>query len=189
MVSLSDEAALNAILAIQFTVGWAGEGRCSPRRLGWWDTDLIDSSGGGDFFSRLLPRTHAWASLESAREAALRTDLKARGKMADPDKMRTLFFLGFELDERLGDHLQVLKKSARSPSESLPLPLPLAADFAPDKLAMALRPNDVPFAVVPGGRQLKGPRPAAPDVMVAQLAAALLPFADQYPLPFFKLEG
>ena len=22
-----------------------GEGRCSPRRLGWWDTDLIDEAG------------------------------------------------------------------------------------------------------------------------------------------------
>jgi hypothetical protein len=36
------DATLDAILAMQVTVAWAGEGRCSPRRLGWWDTDLVD---------------------------------------------------------------------------------------------------------------------------------------------------
>lgn len=33
---------LDRILALQFTVAWAGEGRCQPKRLGWWETDLID---------------------------------------------------------------------------------------------------------------------------------------------------
>jgi hypothetical protein len=183
------DSTLDAILTIQLTVGWAGEGRCSPRRLGWWDTDLIDEAGGGDFLARLLPQTHAWASLEAAREAARRVDAKARAKMADPDKMRTLFFLGFELDEQLDDRLAAHKRSARPPAEALPFPLALTADFPKDKLASALQGGDVAFATVPNGRQLKGKPPDAPDALVKQLAAALVPFAERYPLPFFKLEG
>ena len=185
---LTDEV-LDGILAIQLTIAWAGEGRCSPRRLGWWETDLIDEAGGGDFFKRLLPQTHLWASLEAVREAGRRADAKARGKMADPDKMRTLFFLGFELDEQLGDRLGALKRGGSPPSEALLLRLPLTADFSKEKLVGALELGDAAFTVVPGGRQLKGARPEAPDAMVRRLAAALAPLADQYPLPFYKLEG
>jgi len=182
------DTTLDAILATQLTIAWAGEGRCSPRRLGWWDTDLIDEAGGGDFLARLLPHTHAWASLEAVREAARRVDAKARAKMADPDKMRTLFFLGFEVDEQLGDRLAAHKRSGRVPADALPLTVPLTAEFAKDKLASSLHGGDVAFATVPHGRQLKGKVPDAPDALVNRLAAALVPFADQYPLPFFKLE-
>jgi hypothetical protein len=180
---------LDAILAIQITVAWAGEGRCSPRRLGWWDTDLISDDGGGDFLSRLLPQTHAWASLEAVREAARRTDAKARSKMADPDKMRTLYFLGFEADEQLGDRFAAHKRAGEKPSSALPIPLPLTEDFSKEKLVAALLGGDVPFTTVPNGRQLKGARPEAPDILVKRLAGALVPFAEQYPLPFYKLEG
>lgn len=189
MASLVPDITLDAILAMQVTIGWAGEGRCSPRRLGWWDTDLIDEAGGGDFLARLLPQTHAWASLEAVREAARRVDAKARGKMADPDKMRTLFFLGFEIDEQLGDRLAAHKRSGRSPADALPLTLPLTADFSKDKLASTLQGGDVAFTTVPNGRQMKGKVPDSPDALVKRLAAALVPFAEQYPLPFFKLEG
>src|SRR4051794_10988519 len=120
--------ALDAILSIQVTVAWAGEGRCSPKRLGWWETDLIDEAGGGDFLARLLPQTHAWASLEAVREAARRTDAKARARMADPDKMRTLFFLGFEVDEQVNDRLLALKGLGHPPAKALALPLPLTVD-------------------------------------------------------------
>jgi 3',5'-cyclic AMP phosphodiesterase CpdA len=183
------DKALDQILATQLTVAWAGEGRCSPRRLAWWDTDLIDDAGGGDFLARLLPQTHAWASLEAVREAARRTDARARGKMADPDKMRTLFFLGFEIDEQIGDRLALLKREGRKPAEALPLPLPLTADFSKEKLVAALHGGDAVFTVVPGGRQMKGKIPDAPDAVVGRLAAALVPLADQYPLPFYPLEG
>ncbi|HVY29023.1 MAG TPA: BREX-6 system BrxE protein [Polyangiaceae bacterium] len=189
MPSLLTDATLDAILAMQLTIGWAGEGRCSPRRLGWWDTDLIDEAGGGDFFARLLPQTHAWASLEAVREAARRVDAKARAKMADPDKMRTLFFLGFEVDEQLGDRLAAHKRSGRAPADALPLAIPLTAEFAKEKLASSLQGGDVAFTTVPNGRQMKGKFPDQPDELVKRLAAALVPFADQYPLPFFKLEG
>lgn len=189
MSSPIPDATLDAILAMQVTIAWAGEGRCSPKRLGWWDTDLIDEAGGGDFLARLLPQTHAWASLEAVREAARRVDAKARAKMADPDKMRTLFFLGFEADEQLGDRLAAHKRSGRSPADALPLTLPLTADFSKDKLASTLQGGDVAFTTVPNGRQMKGKVPDAPDALVKRLAAALVPFAEQYPLPFFKLEG
>lgn len=189
MTSQLTDAALDAILAVQFTVAWAGEGRCSPRRLGWWDTDLIDDAGGGDLLARLLPQTHAWASLEAVREAARQTDAKARNKMADPDKVRTIYFLGFEADEQLNDRLASLKREGRPPAAALLLPLPLTSDFSKEKLAAALNRTDAPFIVMPGARQLKGRRPTALDAMVGQLAAALVPLVDQYPLPFFKLEG
>lgn len=184
----TSDSALDTILALQLVVAWAGEGRCSPRRLGWWETDLIDDAGGGDFLARLLPQTHAWASLQAVREAARRTDAKARAKMANPDMMRTLFFLGFELDEQLDDRLLALKHARVAPDEALPLPFKLASEFNRDALGKALG-GDAVFTVVPGGRQLEGSPPKMADVMVRQLASGLMPLADQYPLPFFKLEG
>ncbi len=191
MTSPFPDATLDAILAIQVTIAWAGERPRPPAapRLAWWDTDLIDEAGGGDFLARLLPQTHAWASLEGAREAARRTDAKARGKMADPDKMRTVYFLGFELDEQVGDRLAAHKRSGRPPAEVLPLPVPLTADFSKDALVKALQGGDVAFTKVPNGREMKGKQPDAPDLLVKRLAAALVPLVEQYPLPFYKLEG
>ncbi len=189
MATQLTDPALDAILALQLTVAWAGEGRCSPSRLGWWETDLVDEAGGGDFFERLLPQTHAWAALEAVREAARRVDERGRGRMADPDRMRTLFFLGFAVDERIADRLSALKREGRDPAAALPLPFPLGADFSQEALAGALRDREgaVPFEVVPGGRQVRGAPPEAPEAMVRRLAAALVPLAGQYPLPFFPL--
>lgn len=179
---------LDQILAVQITVAWAGEGRCEPRRLGWWDTDLIDPDGGGDFFARLLPQTHAWASLEAVREAARRVDAKARAKMADPDAVRSLFFLGFELDEQLNDRLAALKRSGTEPAASLPLPLGLGTTFSREELERVLTEAGQEKAkVVPGGRQLKGEPPADPEELVRRLAAGLVPLAESYPLPFFMV--
>jgi hypothetical protein len=181
---------LDAILALQMTIAWAGEGRSEPRRLGWWQTDLIDEAGGGDLLRRLLPRTHAWAALEAVREAARRVDAQARRGMEDPDKLRTLFFLGFELDEQLSERLTVHKKGERPPADALPLPLPLGTWGGPGPLAEALHvAHAAGHTVVPGGRQLKGAAPASPDLLVAQLAAALVPFPPQYPLPFYRVKG
>ena len=185
---LSDNA-LDAILATQFLVAWAGEGRCTPPRLGWWETDLIDEAGGGDFLARLLPQTHRWAALEAVREAARRTDAKARARMADPDRLRTLFFLGFEIDEQVRDRLAALKHERRPPAHSLPLPIPLGAHFAGADVEAALQTEKAAFTVVPRGRQLKGAQPPTPDAVVRRLAAALVPLAEQYPLPFYKVEA
>lgn len=181
---------VDRILALQFTVAWAGEGRCQPKRLGWWETDLIDEAGGGDFFARLTPRTHAWAALEAAREAARRVDEKARKKMAGPDAMRTLFFLGFDLDEQLTDRLAAHKREGRTPADALPLPIKLTANFSKEALASSLTADGTePHTVVPGGRQLRGSPPEDPALLVRRLAAGLIPFSEQYPLPFFKVKA
>lgn len=188
MIEPVTDGALDAILAVQLTVAWSGEGRCKPPRLGWWDTDLIDEDGGGDFFKRLLPQTHSWASLEAVREAARRTDERARRRMAEADRLRTLFFLGFEVDEKVTDRLSELKRGGVSPASSLPLPLPLSVDFSPDAFAGALSRRGVSFDIVPGGRQILGARPRAPEAMILRMAAALVPLAERYPLPFYRWE-
>lgn len=184
-----DTEILDKILTIQLLVAWAGEGRSEPKRLGWWDTDLVDEAGGGDLLARLAPRTHVWASLELVREAARRVDAKARCKHGDPDKLRSLFFLGFDLDEKVADRLSELKRQGKPPEEVLPLPFKLSAKFDKDALVSALsKAGKVTFDKVPPvGRQLKGAVPTAPLAMVEKLAAALTPLSEDYPLPFFKV--
>jgi len=182
-------ADLDKILAIQLLIAWAGEARSEPKRLGWWDTDIVDEAGGGDLLARLAPRTHRWASLELAREAARRVDARARLRHGDPDRFRSLFFLGFALDEKLADRLEALKRDGKAPHEALPLPFELGSDFSREKLTGVLESTGkVNFEKVPPvGRKLKGTTPASPLLLIQQLAAALLPFVDDYPLPFFKV--
>jgi hypothetical protein len=181
---------LDDVLATQFVVAWAGEGKSKPRRFGWWDTDLIDENGGGDLMARLAPRTHAWAALEAVREAARRVDATARGKHGDSDRLRTIFFLGFELDERLNDRLASHKRAGHPPRDVLPLPtsFTLGADFPRDKVVAHLAPQKPPaFETVPPiGRELKQSIPAAVGDMVRTLAGALVPPADDYPMPFWR---
>jgi hypothetical protein len=186
----TSEEALDSILAWQFLVAWAGERRTEPPRFGWWDTALVDDYAGGDVLSRLAPRTHAWAALEAVREVARRVDAEARGKHGRPDAMRTIFFLGFELDERLADRLAAHKRSLRPPGDVLPLPLPLTREFAAEAVRAVLAGDLAPSfeAVPPVGRQLAEPRPSRPDELVRNLAAALVQPAREFPLPFYKLE-
>lgn len=183
--------AIDRILATQLLVAWAGEGICEPRRFGWWDTDLIDEAGGGDLLARLAPRTHAWASLELVRSAARRVDALARSKHGEPDKLHTIFFLGFATDERVADRLAELKRQGRAPHEALPLPFQLGAQFPQDEvLAFLTQAGPARFEPVPPvGRRLIGTPPRNPDEMVLHLAAALVPVADAYPLPFYKVEA
>jgi hypothetical protein len=42
---------------------------------------------------------------------------------------------------------------------------------------------------VPGGRKLRGARPEPPEAMAYRLAAALVPFVSEYPLPCYELDG
>jgi len=189
MDSPAPHAVLDEILAFQFTVAWSGEANCEPKRLGWWRTDLVDTGGGGDLLRRLLPRTHRWASLEAVREVARRTDAGARAGMPDPDALRTLFHLGFELNERLDERLAELKQTGADPQELLPFLVDLRAPFSPAGLAQALHPptSRADFTVVPGGRRVKGAMPTAPALLVKHLAAALVPFAASYPLSFYEM--
>lgn len=183
---LIPDSTLDRILTLQIAIAWAGEGRCEPRRLGWWQTDVVDPVGGGDLFARLLPRTHAWASLEAAREAARQTDAKARNATARPAELRTLFHLGPELDERLRERLAHHKRTGVPPTSALPdLPDPHGPFDRGALEALLQRPVD--YRVTPAGRELRAQPPAAPDLLVADLAAALVPFADAWPMPFFRI--
>ena len=149
----------------------------------------MDDAGGGDLVARLAPRTHVWASLELVREAARRVDARARSKHGDPDKLRTLFFLGFETDEKVADRLAELKRQGRAPEEVLPLPFKLGSTFDKEQVVQVLsKAGKSAFdKVPPAGRQLKGAVPGSADEMVQKLAAALVPVVSEYPLPFFKV--
>jgi hypothetical protein len=113
--------------------------------------------------------------------------------MGDPDKLRTLFFLGFVVDEALSDRFSMLKREGRSPVEVLQLGL-LQQKFSVEALSTALKRPDVSFKVASGGggtsgRQLTGSCPEDLKEMVSRLAGGLVPFSDDYPLPFFKVGG
>jgi len=182
---------LDEILALQAAVSWAGEGLCSPPRLAWWRTDLLDEAGGGDLFSRLVPRTEKWAALEAVREAARRTDEHARQGIAEPERLRTLFFFGFLVDERLSERLLELKRSGKTPEGALPGPLLAGAVFDADSFATALRSLDgaAAYSAVPGGRELRGPLPSDLRAVARRLAAALVPFTPVYPMPFSRFRS
>jgi len=188
MAALSS-ATLDRILGLQLVVAWAGEGRCVPRRLGWWRTDVVDPDGGGDFFERLLPRTHAWASLQAAREAAVRTDAAARSGTVDPGAILSLYHLGAHIDEPLERRLATHKRTGTAHSSVIGPGVDMAAPFDADALGHHLTSGmlDVPSRVTPAGRELRGAAPDDPAHMAAVLAAALVPFADAYPLPHFRL--
>lgn len=190
MATSISTSTLDTILAVQLTVAWAGESREQTKRLGWWQTDLVDAKGGGDFMVRLLPRTHAWASLEAVREAARRVDEQGRRGMADRDQLRSLYFLGFDVDERLSERLAEHKRSGVAPAQALPLPQALDASFSAERFTESLRAQGKApgFDVVPSGRQLEGPMPEGLEAAVRNLAAALVPPPERYPLPFYRVK-
>jgi len=184
LTSTLTRTTLDHLLALQFTVAWAGEALCEPPRLGWWRTDLVDEAGGGDLMARLLPRTHRWAALEAARRAAFLVDKAARQRMADEDAVRTLFFWGYETDEALADRLHDLKASEQHPVEALHLPTVfdrprLEAGFK------ALAP-DAAWSLQPTGREMKAAMPSDLARAAEMLASGLTPFRDAYVPAFFR---
>jgi hypothetical protein len=182
---------LDDILAIQLAVAWAGEGLCEPPRLGWWRTDLVDPEGGGDLLKRLLPRTSEWASLSAVREVARRADERARQALAQPDHVLSLFHLGFQVDELLDERLAEHRGSGRRPADVLPLPCPVDRAFERERFASVLRSLDsqATYEATAAGREVKGAAPLAPGLLAKRLAAALVPLAAQYPLPFVRVRA
>ncbi len=177
------------ILSLQLMAAWAGEGMSEPKRLDWWQTDLADEEGGGDLFSRLFPRTHLWASLEAVRKAAIHIDSQARLAMAKPDQLRTLFFWGFDMDEKLNERLLHHKNKLISPAKALPLLACIYAPFDKEKFeeAIHLPGQTVKYKIAPGGREITDQLPDAPELKAKHLTAALLPLGDRYPVPFFRV--
>ncbi len=181
-------AEIDHVLGLQLSVAWAGEGGEEDKRLGWWRTDMISEFGGEDLFRRLLPNTWRWAVFQAAREAARRKDAELRSKAHDADRVVSLFSLGFEVDERIEERLQDLKRLGAEPTEVLP---PLAAAFKPTwkraSFEQWLSGFDKPkVETTPTGRLLKG-RPDSYQAQAQQLVAALAPLAADYPLPHFVL--
>jgi hypothetical protein len=178
---------LDAILVLQLTVAWAGEGAGEPARLGWWKTDLVDPEGGGDLFARLVPKTAAWASLALVREAARRVDEAARQKLAQGDRVWSLFHFGFAVDEQLAERLAHHRSRGLLPKEVLGSGFLVGSMWAkPSFQAWLAKLGAVEIEVTPGGRKLKS-SPSRPSDAAPLLAAALAPLAPSYPLPYLEL--
>ena len=177
-------------LTTQLVVAWAGE-TGEEKRLGWWRSDLVSEYGGKDLFRRLLPSTGEWAVLQGAREAARRKDAEIRRKDHDPDRILSLFSFGFELDERIEERLQDLKRSGRAPQQALPgLTGSIELVWNRDRFLDWVRGHgDAETTATPIGRRVKGQLPTYLDQLVRRLVGALAPLADNYPLPHFKREA
>jgi hypothetical protein len=180
-------AELDQALAAQLVVAWAGEAGDEPR-LGWWRSDLTSEYGGEDLFQRLLPRTWRWATLQGAREAARRRDSESRSKDHDPDRILSLFRLGFEVDERLDERFQELKVSGKEPLEALPSLGDVMADgWQPKGFVVWVRgQGQADTVTAPVGRRLKGEAPESLALLIHKLVAALAPLGDEYPLPHYR---
>lgn len=180
---------LDYILGLQITVAWAGEAGGDPPRLGWWKTDLVDEAAGGDLFRRLLPRTAPWAGLQAVREAAIRKDAELRRKLANPDQACTLFHFGFAADEQIRERLAHHKRHGHTPADALGPALAVAESWnAKTFEAFASSQGAAKADVIPGARKLKKPAVSVRE-QAGQLAAALLPLTDTYPLPFVDVKN
>lgn len=176
---------IDLALTAQFLVAWAGEGG-EERRLGWWRSDLVSEFGGIDLFQRLLPSTWRWAVFQAARETARRTDAALRRQDHNPDRILSLFNLGFELEERLEERLLELKRAGRSPDEALPGLALMAQDWSPTGFWEWVDSHgEVNTTLTPTGRRIKGEPPTALAPLIHALVAALAPQSDAYPLPHF----
>ena len=178
---------LDHVLSAQLVVAWAGEGGEEPR-LGWWRSDLVSECGGEDLFRRLLPSTWAWAVLQGALEVARRHDAAGRGKDADPDRLLSLFHLGYELDERLEERLRDLKAGGEPPAEALPaLRELITPEWDSAAFAEWIEAHRAPEAVAaPAGRRIRGTPPDSATLLVDHLVGALDPLGPDYPLPHYR---
>lgn len=185
-VSVAD---IDLLLTAQILVAWAGEGGEDPR-LAWWRSDLVSEFGGEDLFKRLLPHTFDWAVLQGAREAARRKDEELRKQADDADQIRSLYHLGFELDERLEERLMDLKRVGTTPVQDLPGLEPfLNSSWNADQFhAWVKDQGESEHATTPIGRRLKGNPPGALPELVRRLVGALLPPHHSYPLPHYRVQ-
>lgn len=177
---------LDRVLTLQLAIGWAGDGKSDPPRLGWWRTALSDEFGGEDLFKRLTPRTWSWVLLEAARAAARKVDAEARAQAADADHLVSLFRLGFELDEQLDDRLAELKRTGIDPAEALPALGPLVATWDPAAfkawLAGLGQADHAPSSI---GPRLRGAPPDDPVAAAQALTSAMVPLTERYPAPHY----
>jgi hypothetical protein len=177
---------IDFVLTTQFVVAWAGEGG-EEKRLGWWRSDLVSPYGGKDLFRRLLPSTWEWAVLQGALEAARRRDAELRRQDHNADRILSLFNFGFELDERIEERLQDLKRSGRRPYDAMPaLSNGIEPAWNREWFHDWIRGHGAAEVVTtPTGRRVRGNPSTSLDQLARQLVAALDPLVDNYPLPHF----
>ena len=175
---------LDEILALQLTVAWAGEAAGDPPRLGWWRSDLVDREGGGDLFARLLPKTGAWTSLVLVRDAARQVDDVGQGEPPPDRAVRSLFHLGFAVDEQLDDRLAHHRRERRPPSEVFGPRFLVGQPWTKAEFESWLRSLGAPKLEKSSLGRKVAVRSASPVEATALIAAALLPLSASYPLPF-----
>jgi hypothetical protein len=182
-----DRKQLDALLTLQLSVAWAGEGRCEPARFGWWDTALVDEYDGLDLLTRLLPETGEWAALEVVRLVARQVDDEAREKAASPDDVRSIYHLGFALDEQLDDRLAEHKRSGKKPTEALPGLIGFDEEWRAGMWKAWLEKQEIApsdFRVEPGGRLVRNAESGMPPLqLVRALVGALHDPSETYPAP------
>lgn len=183
---LATKSDLDLVLTLQFAVAWAGEGLDSGR-LGWWKTELVSELAGEDLFRRLLPDTWRWATLQAAREAAIRHDRGLRATGHDPDTVLTLFALGFGIDELLDERLSQLKQAQGDPCAVLPrlesiIQDPWDVERFQDWLGQF---PSLDVESTPTGRRIKAKVPEGVDAVARALTGALMPLHSAYPAPYF----
>jgi hypothetical protein len=177
---------IDTALTSQLVVAWAGE-TGEERRLGWWRSDLASEYGGEDLFRRLLPSTWRWAALQGARQAARRVDAELRRRDYEPDRIVSLFSLGFELDERIEERLADLKRSGHTPDEALPGLAVIGDGWHPESFwHWVAGHGEAGGTASPVGRRLSGSLPATVGQQARRLVAGLGPAAESYPLPHFR---
>jgi hypothetical protein len=181
---------LDVVLMLQLFIAWAGEGLTDPPRLGWWSTQLLDEWGGEDLFKRLLPRTFEWALLESLRKVAINVDRQKRTSLAQSDRIRTLFYWGFGIDEKLEERLSFHKQNGSKPQEVLNFPLDLKEKFEQEAFEKAIQTinSAIQYKIVPEGREIRQKIPESIAEVAKNLVSGLIPIADKYPMPFYRLE-
>ncbi|MGE4073558.1 MAG: BREX-6 system BrxE protein [Lysobacterales bacterium] len=182
---------LDYALTAQILVAWAGERADggSSSRLAWWESLLVCEFGGMHVFGRTTPQTAQWAVLQAVREVARRADASLRAQEHDPDSLRSLYNFGFEIDERIDERLLDLKRSGKSPSESLPgLAEFIGNDW--DRAAFSTWAGSfgpIEFLPVPSGRRIKSALPPTLEETIAALLAGLVPLTATYPMPHFRV--
>lgn len=200
--SAPDSAALDLLLLNQLVIAHAGESSPDDPRLGWWQTDILSRDGGLDVLRRLTPRTWRWAALRAVREAARAFDAAQRKRAPDPDRVWTLFHLGFTLDEQLDDRLdQLAAAHPEDPLAALPA-LAQHIDFDGrrpfDRKALeawlGASPTSAPsspsqtYDTTTLGRRVtdRDALAVSPSAAAAALRAALAPLTAAYPMPYLQ---
>ena len=127
---------------------------------------------------------------QAVREAARRQDAKLRAADHNPDRLLSLFSLGFEVEERTDERLQDFKRSGRSPQECLPeLKAIIDAGWSRDAFEKWVsKHGKADYTSQPAGRRLKGKLPESLGEATSRLIAALAPIDEAYRMPHFRRE-